>query len=869
MKHLSLISLFVLFNTGIAHSQPDPVTWSISEGYLIISGSGDMIDYDFVIETPPWYPLKDGIIGVIIEEGITSIGEWAFRECGEITSVSIANTVKTIGAHAFNFCQKLNSVDIPNSVISIGNGAFSFCDALSSVKIPSSVVSIGSTAFTSTNLDTITIPSGVTSIGNMAFYSCSYLASVTIPASVSFIGNMAFGLCDRLTEFVNYRLSPQELDNAFAYVDLSLYTPWGWRKLYVPSASVDLYSVADEWENFGIIESINDLSPRGNIGVLTWEFHDETLSISGNGVIPNYSMLEFPPWHDLKNIIKNVVIVEGVTEIGNYAFWQCLELTDVSIPQSLVTIGEGAFLEAGLKSLTVNGATLTNIGSHSFSYCSDLTSVSMPDVSVKHIGNSAFSYCQSLISIEIPASVETIGMDAFAHCSSLTSVSFPASLTQIGSYAFANCQKLQSINIPERVTHISHGAFFVNALISITVDEKNANYASSDGVLFNKNLTNLLVFPGGKSGTYSIPEAVETIEESAFMFSVLTSVSIPTSVTTINNYAFADCSHLAEIINFNPDPRNIPSGVFLGVNTSTCILRVPEPSILLYRNTLVWMNFENIVSLEAGFTLSHDSICLLTGKTALLTVMLPDEAIGDNVVNWSSDNPHVVTVTSDGTVTANNIGSAIITATIGSEQAICLVTVLEPGKTTIEGTVSNPTPANIRVNLYIKVDDSSDTKKGIVGGYILLATTIPNSDGKYSFENLPEGSYQIEVEVDDLDKEASDEIDVSGEETNVVFNISVDGDDIVFHGITTGAEDIFDARLHIYPNPFTDVIHITVETWRATSLQIVNAAGAIVHAQKITNSDETIYLGHLPTGMYFVRLENGVMLKTIKLIKVQ
>ena len=611
MKHLSLISLFVLFNIGIAYTQPDPVTWSISEGYLVISGSGDMIDYDFVIETPPWYSLKDGIIGVIIEEGITGIGEWAFKECGEITSVSIANTVKTIGAHAFNFCQKLSSVDIPNSVISIGNGAFSFCDELSSVKIPASVVSIGSTAFTATKLDTITIPSGVVSIGDMAFYDCAYLASVTIPASVSSIGNMAFGLCNRLTEFVNYRLNPQELDNAFAYVDLSLNTPWGWRKLHVPTASVDLYNVADEWEDFGIIKAIDDFLPGGNIGDLNWEIHDETLTISGNGVMPHYIDLQTPPWLEHQHLITNVVINEGVTGIGTSAFRNLLNLTSVFIPQSLATIG---------------------------------------------------------------------------------------------AFAFSSCPKLQTINIPEQVTYINPYTFVNNSLTSVTVAENNLNYSSLDGVLFNKNKTILILYPSRKTGeAYTIPETVETIEESAFIFSVLTSVSIPASVNAIGNSAFCECSNLSQIINFNTIPQDLPLHVFLGVDFNNCILRVPILSIGLYRNSDIWSNFKNIVPLETDIALSHNSICLLTGKTALLRILLPDEAIGGNVVNWSSDNPHVVTVASDGTVTANNIGSAAITATIDSEQAICFVTVLEPGKTTIEGRVNTPNTENIRLNLFIKL----------------------------------------------------------------------------------------------------------------------------------------------------------------------
>ena len=222
-----------------------------------------------------------------------------------------------------------------------------------------------------------------------------------------------------------------------------------------------------------------------------------------------------------------------------------------------------------------------------------------------------------------------------------------------------------------------------------------------------------------------------------------------------------------------------------------------------------------------------------------------------------------------GKVLALKAGTTVITAASGSNKALCTVTVIQTGNSTIKGTVDNAGTENVRVNLYVKPPESG-TKKGIVGGYVLLATTVPNSNGEYSFENLPEGVYQVEVEIDEYESEASPAINISGNETRSNINFEVDGETgtVVPKIVTSVVETWHAASLQIYPNPFTDIVRIAVQTGRAPSLrmQIINASGAIVHTQIITSPDETIHLGHLPAGLYIIRLENG---KTVKAIKIQ
>jgi hypothetical protein len=276
---------------------------------------------------------------------------------------------------------------------------------------------------------------------------------------------------------------------------------------------------------------------------------------------------------------------------------------------------------------------------------------------------------------------------------------------------------------------------------------------------------------------------------------------------------------------------------------------------------------ENDLEVKVTLELDKTEIFLLTGATAEITASVT----GSGVVEWESSFPSVAMMNNTGTVKAISPGTTVITAAIGSKEASCIVTVIQPGNSIITGTIDNTGTGIARVNLYIKSGKTGETKKGIIGGYVLLATTVPNND-KYKFDNLPEGVYQVDVEMDDYESEASQVINLSEGEirTNVDFIVDAETGTVVPKVVTGTVETWRAASLQIYPNPFTDVVRISgvVETLRATSLQIqvINAAGTIVHTQTIASPDETIRLGHLPTGMYFIRIENG---KAIKAIKIQ
>ena len=193
------------------------------------------------------------------------------------------------------------------------------------------------------------------------------------------------------------------------------------------------------------VSAADDVVASGTCGEnLTWTLSGGTLTISGSGEMKNYSW-ESVPWYSSRTTIQSVVIEDGVTYIGESAFWACSSLTSVVIPDSVTTIGGYAFSE-----------------------CSSLTSVTIPD-SVTTIGGYAFSECSSLTSVTIPDSVTTIGSGTFGGCSSLTSVDIPEGVTTIGSGAFgvikvayqeySGCTNLQTVTLPERIKTIDYAAF--------------------------------------------------------------------------------------------------------------------------------------------------------------------------------------------------------------------------------------------------------------------------------------------------------------------------------------------------------------------------------------------------------------------------
>ncbi|MCL2040446.1 MAG: leucine-rich repeat protein [Bacteroidales bacterium] len=230
-KHLTILALTMLLNVSSTFAQSGmtgPLTWELNDGTLTISGEGEMPDYEWDIWAP-WYDYRKSIVTVIIENGVTKIGNDAFRVCEKLTSITIPNSVTTIGYYAFYLCTALESITLPNSITAIKYGDFAACTALKSIAIPNSVTAI--------EVD--------------AFKNCTALKYVTIPNSVTDISYGAFAGCTALTSITNLNPVPVEITfEVFEDVNQSACT------LKVPTDAISAYQTADVWKEFHI-EDVN------------------------------------------------------------------------------------------------------------------------------------------------------------------------------------------------------------------------------------------------------------------------------------------------------------------------------------------------------------------------------------------------------------------------------------------------------------------------------------------------------------------------------------------------------------------------------------------------------------------------------------
>ncbi len=677
------------FNTS-TDTEYAEITWNLDEdGVLTIGGTGAMEDYTST--TMPWYDVRDSILAVVIEDGITCVGKYAFLWCSNLKNVALSDTVVSIHEYAFEGCSSLVSIKLPETLLDIENGAFIDCSSLAEITLPDSTTSLGYRIFSgctellsvnyplnlasinwygsssiggphwgpfgNSNIETIVMPSGVTELPGYVFSGCEKLANISLPDSLISIGIFAFQNCSNLEEL--------KLPDSITTLGYKIFD--GCTALTAINYPFNLNSCS----------YLSDGGPFGgsSIGTVTIP--------SGVTVIPRGA------FNGCDNLI-NVELPDSLTSIDDNVFYNCTSITHLELPDSLVNIGDYAFYGCNnLTSLTLPDS-VESLGYKIFEGCTELTSINypfnlnsvsrknfvgpfgdsniekiiMPD-GVTKIPEYTFCGCTSLIDISLPDTLTEIGDRAFYGCSGLAELKLPDNIVTLGYQIFCNCTSLKSINYPLGLTGGWQSSFsgpFADSSIETVIFTEGVQEIL-DYTFYSCTCLKNIELPTSVTtiGEYAfaecpalesveLPDGLVSIEESAFSFcSSLTGLSLPDSITLLGRDVFSYCTALTSInyplnltsaycafrdslietVSVPYGVVNIPEGTFYGCS---CLSNIELPASLTTIEERAFADCTSLSNLTLPDSISSMGSCIFEDCAKLASINYPQSLSG----GWSS-----------------------------------------------------------------------------------------------------------------------------------------------------------------------------------------------------------------------------------------
>ncbi len=601
----ALMILLILLCTNVAAAETsdsgicgenNQLTWMLDHsGTLTITGEGNM-SYAYSPEEIPWNKYREDIREVVIGNGITDVGNYAFQGCSNLKAVTLPDSLVLLGNYAFAECTSLNSAALPDRVTELQYYCFDGCTALTNVTLPENLNTLGDGAFRGcTELPSQELPKGLEYIGHEAYRGCSSLTTVTIPETVVNLGSYAFAECSSLQAAV--------LSNGLAEL---------------------------QYNCFDQCTALSEVTMPENLSTIHSAAFQGCSSLASVTIPDSVVTIESFAFEQCKEL-RTLKLPDRLKVIGSGAFSGCSNLSAVSIPAPVAELEEFAFLGCtGLRTVELTGG-LERIGRGTFEGCTNLVDITVPD-SVETIENLAFNGCASLQNIGLPDQLTSLGMDAFDDCSSLQRINIPAgtALVQdsdtenghvfygcdslkeirvapgnatlwdddgvlyqtidgvttllrypsarsaqhymvlaqtdgITIYSFQGCKGLEQLTISAGVTNLSKDAFQDNHSIAAFLAEEGGRFISRDGILYSREETGLklLRYPGGKNeDSFTVPADVAAIGWKAFQSSDnLKALTIPATVTEVDWYSVSDCPVLEHVI-FLPAMDFVPRYTF-------------------------------------------------------------------------------------------------------------------------------------------------------------------------------------------------------------------------------------------------------------------------------------------------------------------
>lgn len=657
-----------IVDSGECGAQGDNVIWTLyDDGELVISGEGEMEDYagsdgySSWYSSAPWRRKSDNIKSATVENGVTTIGGQAFGHLGNLYNVNLPESLEKIGYNAFYNCDNIETINIPKNVYVINEYAFAYCEKLNKINLPAGIEIIEIAAFEyCISLTNIEIPDTVETIDEYAFYGCSSLKEIAFPDNTTAVGVMAFAECASLEKIVfGEKINAVSAETFAGCINLeeiyfganirkiglgAFLACFSLKKIDISSDNPYLMFDGDAIFNNDKTELIYYV---GDSKTYEYEIPDCVTKIRKGAFIGNATL-------------KRVIIPETVSTISFYSFGECSSLEEVVIPDSVTKIESYAFSGSALRQISLPDSTM-EILDFAFRFCSNLEEISFSR-NIALIGDRAFegtawydNQKEGLVYLnnwvvgykepyqpvnEIRIAEGTVGI-----CNE-----------------FLSNSNVKSVYIPESVIYIPKAFIAFNLYLeNIAVDSNNKYFLSENGILYNKNKTEIICFPPAKTDVkFEIPYGIENVRDNAFAYCQnIEEIILPNTLKEIGSQAFAGCHQLKEIA--------IPDGVtFIGgkafegclsLSNIAMTNSVKKMGLFAFENTAWYRNqpdgiiyignilydYKGIITEEDIVEIREDTVCIAGGafiyQNKLRSIYIPDsvEYIGEGAFGLATN----------------------------------------------------------------------------------------------------------------------------------------------------------------------------------------------------------------------------------------
>ena len=685
-----------------------------------------------------------------------------FSGCTSLESVVLGGSIKTIPTKTFYNCSSLESIEIPENVTSIGQSAFYGCSNLKYISMPSTITSLpDQTFYGCTSLTSIIVPEGCTSIGYYTFYNCSSLSEIRLPQSITSLSSAAFKNCGRFIAYV--------VENSYVHSTLV-------------NNKVDC--------DFVFVSSITD-------DCITYEI---AVDSNGNQYAIVVSCLNTAVG-DIE--IKSEIDGVPVTEIADNAFRNCTTVTNISVPDSVITIGDYAFYKAKSVNLT---SSVKNIGDYAF-YYSGLTNTEIDMTGFENVGSFAFSRCENITSVIYSKELVSAGENIFSSCNFIISVTIGDSVTIIPEGFLNGCVRLAEVIIPDGVNTIGADAFcrcynLTEVIIPDSVNTIGAAAFEECTALKNVKLSNSLT---------------EISNRLFYECSKLTGIEIPASVTKIGEYAFCNCIGLNKS-GLTENVVYLANGAYYGCSNITDFSKY-IPNFTYIGNYALYKIRCGTVTLSKNLTyVGKNGITKSPDYIFMSKITIPKEI--------------------ESGLNADSFGrSALVIVFENSYAHSCAIeyewpnTVIRTTTNTVNPEIAYGTSISGMVTYTDGTSASGVTVELLYDDGVIKETTTTDSNGEYSFTYAEVGRYTIRV---------NDGINTASEQVSVKRKN-------VFDVILTGETELVLKKGYTVSGNVSGEGSITVT--------ITDKDGNVIDSVVAENG--SFEFENIPNGEYIIKTENA------------